>query len=136
MLKKIAVGIVTAAAMSCASAANWQPFFAGNDGSTSYVEAASLATRSGFARVWTYITYPTQQYEPSFGFFSSLRQQFLVDCKNRQFSLLQAQSFSGPELRGAQSGQLMNTDAQARAFLTDPAPGSMGESVVSLACAR
>jgi len=117
-----------------AQANQWHPFFEGQDGSETFVANSISKNRAGEARVWTYIDYPTKQFDSTIGIFTSIQQQFLIDCRSGQYSLLQLQAYDGPGLSGRRTFDISNSDAEAHAGLRDPSPSSMLRRLMETIC--
>ena len=122
---------VTCLVPQCAAAADWTEI-ASNRDMTVLIDSQSIKQRGTLLKVWTKAFWVRPQDVPNTKHvFQSMVQQQLVDCSTGSLGVIQWLRYSAPS-----GGDLIDSQSfdEAKMQLTDPAPGSFGESIVKFAC--
>ena len=133
MLRLLVALFLTCLLPQCALAAEWTEI-ASNRDMTLLIDSQSIRQRGTLLRVWTKAFWVKPQDVPNTKkVFQSMVQQQVVDCSKGSLGVIQWLRYSEPS-----GGDLIDSQSfdEAKTQLTDPAPGSFGESIVKFACER
>ena len=133
-MRRTIFGLVLVCAVSRqVVAADWTEI-ASNRDMTLLVDGQSVKSSGKLLKVWTKAYWVTPQDVPNTKkVFQSMVQQQLVDCSSGSLAIVQWLRYSEPS-----GGDLIDSQSydETKTQLTDPAPGSFGESIVKFTCQR
>ena len=110
--------------------AEWVAISGDDDGTTAYVDPATIRTKGDLVKMWTLYDSKTVETFPGGSFFSIKRQKE-YDCAEERTRTLAEIHFSG----NMGSGKVLSSNADERKWVP-VAPGSVGEALWQYACKK
>jgi hypothetical protein len=116
---------------SLAQASNWTRLYTVPDRSVD-LDLGGIRRDGEVVLAWVRFSYRTEQADSASGHYRSMLQLWAYQCGLGRHALMQYAEYSGTD--GA--GRVVASDARSRYAWSYPAPDTIGEAALKLACSR